>query len=219
MPVIPTNKPLEKRMKKDFYRTPEKYVWSNIIEVEKLYPEINPVIIDPCCGSGVFGAIARIVWPKAKIYGVDIQSKDEILNDPIPDLSPETNWEHYDEIYFSQAFVPGLHLPLADIIISNPPFSDIENFIETSFKYLEIGGILSLIGRSNFLEGVGRANGLWLKYPLFQYNLSARRVPWPNHPKGQKKQSDYETYAQYIWRNSDSTFNQDREFKGKIVLW
>lgn len=226
MPVIPTNKQLEARIPKDFYRTPDAYAKRNVELIAEYFHSWGiKTVLDPAAGSGIFGYYLREIFgDEIRIIGCEFQSWNDIASSPFPDDNMTRNLKCYDKFYFESDFLnhsPELRKEKFDLIITNPPFNQINGFINTARSLLNPSrGIISYILRSNFLEGQHRYEYFWPQYPLSHYFLSSKRIGWANHPAGAKKKSDYETYAQYVW-TFDSSVKPltDRSFIGKIITW
>lgn len=77
-------------------------------------------ILDPSAGAGVFGQQCRLIWPDAKIWGVEPRQEER-----------NHLMRHYDFILI-QKFQPLEVFGSPDLIITNPPFPLFPGFIEAA---------------------------------------------------------------------------------------
>src|SRR5436190_3153030 len=123
--MIYTDKLLPERRVLDQYFTPRADVERCLSVVQgKPYK-----ILDPAAGRGAWGEVARLRWPEATIWGVEIDGE---LQRP-PDY---TCWLQGD---FLTADLPCWNL---DLIIGNPPYSEnaAEKFVRKAIPLLAFGG-------------------------------------------------------------------------------
>lgn len=175
--IIHTDKPLNKRNKHDFYPTPLPVC---IKSLNVLPDSFTPSrIIDPGAGGGRWGAAARRKWGDSFIEGVDIRPLDK--PDDYDQWSTE-DFRLYDSPY------------KFDLVMGNPPFSYAEYFIREGLKRLDTGGYLMFLLRLAFLEGKGRAKGLYKQFPL-QTAYVVGRVSFIENSK-----TDETAYGLFVWQ-------------------
>ena len=96
-------------------------------------------ILDPSMGTGPYGIAAKSILPDSAVYGIDVKRREQIdpavytrishesfLDMPRPG-DVESGWEYWPERY--------------DLIVTNPPFSLAEEFINKSLELLSMGGV------------------------------------------------------------------------------
>ena len=88
-----------------------------------------------------------------------------------------------------------------DVIITNPPYSLAEQFIERS---LEHASIVVMLLRLSFLEGQGRARGLWKHHPPHRVYICGRRPSMYKVNHIGKKNGGFVAYAWYVWKKEST---------------
>ena len=137
MTIIYSSKPLRERDPHDFFPTPKEIVRA----ILKDYSERRSspaTIFDPGCGDGVWGEVAKEIWPNSIICGVDI--RDVPKNNSYDIWHNNTDFLDYKFDYKS-----------CDLVIGNPPFKYAEQFLEKC-----IGTNVIFLLRSSFLESKKR---------------------------------------------------------------
>lgn len=214
MPVIPTNKKLEKRHDKDNYITPDGVAIAHALQAFYVKKNAPLMVLDVGSGTGVYGwAVRQILGREVIIEGVDIRSFDTIKADNDENFTAR-NLPCYNKVYFERATLPDQDY---DLIIGNPPFNIAEQLIGESVKQLNKNGLLSFLLRSNYLESRRRYEGLFSKFPLTKYDFLIDRIAWRNHAQGAKGKVDYETYALYHWLPDAN--NYLRRFTTELISW
>lgn len=90
----------------------------------------------------------------------------------------------------------------ADNVVTNPPFHSAENFIAKGVKTTK--GKFALLLRLAFLEGINRANTIFLSNPPSRVWVFSERISF--YPKNvEKKGSGTTAYAWFVWDKSDDT--------------
>ena len=158
----------------EFYRTPVEATWS-LIEIEQgLIPHR---IWEPACGDG---AISKIL----EASGRDVMSTD------IVDRGFGVGGVDFVTTMF----------PFSDYngIVTNPPFSLAQDFVDRAFDYPSIH-YCALLLRLSFLEAVGRKD--WFEAnPPARIHVSSRRLPMmPREGYEGKQSSSTLAHAWYIW--------------------
>ena len=158
-------------------------------------------ILDPAAGGGVFGRVARAVWPNAHIEGI------EPRGDEIGHLA-----SHYDLVHcctFSQAIEsrllscpPGSTVPKFDLIVTNPPFSMWRDFVPASLQLI-YDGWLAFLGLTSW--GSRSQDGFDLfesSPPVSQSRIPGTigfRGPGVNPRTGNKWGADTRDYCWWSW--------------------
>jgi len=186
MTIIQTNKPLKKRSAYDFYPTPRPFcdealelihfqTW-NVFK-DGYVPELH--ILDPGCGTGVWGQAALDRWPHAVVDGVEIRDVDTPAG--------------YRYLYRGDFRLQDTGMDY-DLIIGNPPFVYAESFVRVGLDNLKADGLMLYLLPLSFLASKGRARGLFRHHPPMEVHV-AHRVSFTGNGK-----SDNTEYAVYIWK-------------------
>lgn len=120
-----------------------------------------------------------------------------------------------DNIYYCELeegvdYLSGKELPTVDLIITNPPFSFAQEFINRSFSHCN--GVIAYLLRVNFLGSQKRR--LWWQshLPTHLYVLSDRpSFKWSG-------QTDATEYAWFVWERSNSAFVSVKDSPGIYVV-
>lgn len=180
--IIQTDKPLAKRNAHDFYPTP-RYICDRALDLLdwnwKDSVDYKPFILDPGCGTGVWGQAALARWPQATVDGVEIRDV------PLP--------TGYRYIFRGDFRLQDTGLDY-DLVIGNPPFAFAEQFVRVGLANLKLHGYLLYLLPLQFLEGEKRRTGLFRHLPPREVHI-AGRVSFTGNGK-----SDNTPYAIYIWQ-------------------
>lgn len=169
-----------KRVENDFYATPAKSVEA-ILKKEFLYFSI----LEPACGEGHISTILHNHYPTAEIVSTDLIEREDKFNCGI---KSGIDFLTYD---YGRKF---------DTVITNPPFSLAQEFIE---RALEIANKkVIMFCKIQLLEGQKRKE--WFeKTPLKRvYVFSDRQNPLRNgnplNEQGKKWSSTF-CFAWFVW--------------------
>jgi hypothetical protein len=187
---------LPERALDDRYITPQlecEQAYAMLMKWEPLwgleYPFLNkhcmpraPYILDPGAGPGIWGNVARKIWPAATIHGVDIQSQE----------APGS----YDK-YTIGSFPEVSRLRGYDLIVGNPPYDQANRFVEESLRRLGERGWLIFLMPLRYCTGSRRRDGLFSDHPLFLYAVYSRRISW--RPDGKRKTPPRD-HALFVWQ-------------------
>lgn len=188
MPIIQTTKALRPREPNDHYPTPLPLCRAAL----KLLPRnlnqarMNPFIVDPGAGTGVWGTAAKELWPDAEISGCDIRDLPQppAYDQWIP------NWN-----FLTQAVGGG-----ADLVMGNPPYSLAEDFVRKAHRFVWEDRFIVFLLRLAFLESQTRGRGLWKEFPPLSVHVLVSRPSFIT--EGPKKgNTDATAYAIYVWRS------------------
>lgn len=189
MTIIQTNKPLKKRNEHDFYPTPRAFcdealelinldVWNVFQQGYK--PPLR--ILDPGCGTGVWGQAALALYSSdfnVQVDGVEIRDVEKP--------------EGYRYIYRGDFRLQDTGMDY-DLIIGNPPFVYAESFVRVGLDNLSEDGMMLYLLPLSFLASKGRAKGLYRHTPPMEVYV-AHRVSFSGNGK-----VDNNDYAVYIWK-------------------
>jgi predicted RNA methylase len=147
------------RRERDFYPTPPEA--TRLILPHIPYPR---TVLEPACGSGHIMEQLIDYWPLGcEIHGIEIdgsrvsQSLERFrhlsgVNVVEADFLGSNSWNHFD------------------LIVTNPPFSLAQEFVEHSCRFADRAVMLLPL---NFLASAGR-KAFWRKYPANVYVLPKR---------------------------------------------
>ncbi len=173
----------------DFYETPE---WLTRAIIAYL-PESPAMILEPACGSGAITRVLRKQFTAAYIEGIEIDPKHGLG---------------------SVDFLKAKLRPEFDLIITNPPYAQALEFIQTAFKWRRNAtSVVCMLLRLNFLGGQERAG--WLRANMPSVYTSPRRPSFTGNG------TDATEYAWFVWDGQPPTIQiletekQDRT----LPLW
>jgi SAM-dependent methyltransferase len=111
----------------DFYPTPLELCVAALrfanFEISDRY---TLTILDPGCGTGVWGQAAKILWPNCWIVGVDID-RERLAIAEATGAYGSLIQRQYGAVTLTPSF---------DLVIGNPPFREAEFFVRRSFGLL-----------------------------------------------------------------------------------
>ena len=185
MTIIYSSKPLRDREPNDFFPTPKEIIRAVLKDYSEKHSR-PATILDPGCGEGVWGEVAKEFWPNALIAGVDIR---DVPRNPAYDI-----W-HNNTDFLTYKFTPAN----CDLVIGNPPFKYAEQFLE---KCIDTNVIFLL--RASFLESKKRydkyySGGVFIPSEV---KISTRRISFTGN-----KKSDNTMYGIYYWLKSNFKMN------------
>jgi len=165
------------RDKNDFYPTPLGLCRAALSKVD--YWRVGS-ILDPGCGTGVWGEAARERWPSAYLEGIDIVQK---LDD----------YDTYDQLSLCNYLFYSSYRSF-DLVVGNPPYKFAEEFVRKSKEILREGGIILMLLRLAFLEGQERGAGFWKEFRPQTVFVCSRRPSFTGNGK-----TDATAYGVYMW--------------------
>jgi hypothetical protein len=171
-----------KRVKNDFYATPEiatKAILDNII--------LTGSILEPAAGQGHISKILKEYYPHNEIICTDLVKREERFGIPI---ASGIDFLSYD---YGRSF---------DNVITNPPFSISQKFIEKALKIATDKVIM--FAKIQLLEGCKRKK-FFEKTPLkYIYVFSKRVAPLPNGNELDEKGKPWSStmcFAWFVWEH------------------
>jgi hypothetical protein len=177
-------KPKAVRRDHDAYMTPPTLVDSIVKAFEHLQPAR---VLEPSCGEGEFVLAMRRTWPNAQIVGVDIR----------PEVGPKIEASGAAFVASDFLLIPPSALAHADLIITNPPYSLIHDFIRHALNGMRNDARLVLLMRFGHLVGSLDAQAWW-RTPLENGLTPARQIvrlmpvfPRPSFTGGGTDQTEY----------------------------
>lgn len=148
------------------------------------------IILDVGAGQGEWGKPIRDFYGELPyLVGVEPYQKKPPT---ILGVEPYNYWVTEDFLDFLPDYAP-------DLICSNPPFSLAEEFVAHSFNMLEPGGHLLYLLRLAFLEGQGRGDHFWPRYPLHNLAVCSQRPSFTGNGNTDTKTA----YAMFQWIKND----------------
>lgn len=114
-------------------------------------PTADPSSIwDPCAGAGVFGSVARELFPDTLLVGSDARREE------LPHL--EHNYHHAAIAEFAAGYLLAPQRPAW--IVTNPPWSLWPELVESVWPMVELGTTLALLGPIGWGASFEHAEGL-----------------------------------------------------------
>lgn len=180
--IIQTTKQLAPRADHDFYPTPRAFADATVSTVADWVSTTAPFVLDPGAGGGVFGEAVRAYFPDAHITGVDVRP-----------LSRPRAYDYWLTGGYDFT-LPRVIEPVFDLVIGNPPYVFAETFVRHAMNLLAPRGNVVMLLRLAFLEGQGRARGLWREYPPYKVWVLSQRPSFTGNGK-----TDATAYAVFHW--------------------
>ena len=163
------------RVENDYYATPPKTTQALLDAIR-----LEGSILEPACGEGHISEVLKKNYPKAEVVSTDLIDRGYGAGG-IDFLEKE-----YDRTF--------------DIVITNPPFKYMREFVE---KSLEIStDKVIMFGKIQFLEGQRRREFLKNSPLKYVYVFSERQNPMRNGSpvdENGKKWSSTMCFAWYVW--------------------
>lgn len=136
--LLDTQKRADEQHKNQFYITPESLVLAQLRMLNRDLDKWPERILDAGFGYGVYGRMARQLWPQAHIVGIDIEVSRLAV------MSPESAL-CYNELVTDNFLTYMFDKPF-DIVIGNPPYKEVaEKFVHRAHAVAIDGGHISLL--------------------------------------------------------------------------
>lgn len=186
--------PENERVAFDYYATNPKAV-DMLLEQYQFY---GKKMLEPCVGGGhIANAVRKFCWYEdVEVTGVDLVDRGY----PNTIVTDFLTWNNGDRF---------------DFIISNPPYSLAQEFIEHGLDLLKEDGQMAMFLKIQFLEGAKRKLFFEDNPPKYIYVFRNRMATWNNgqsiDPSTGKKWATTMCHAWFIW---------EKGFDGEpIVRW
>ena len=180
-----------KRVEEDYYATPFSATEALLDNVK-----FEGNFLEPCVGEGHIAEIIKKYYPDECIYSIDLIDRGY----------PNTlvaNFIEYD--FLGQTF---------DNIITNPPYSLAQEFLEKGMKIINNNGKIAMFLKIQFLEGGKRKELFKLYPPKYVYVFSKRQNPWRNGSPVDEKGKPWSSTMCFAW------FIWEKGFTGEpIIRW
>ena len=177
------------RAENDYYATDPKSTEA-LLDVEKF----SGTFLEPCIGGGHIAEVIKRYYPNNIVYGCDLVDRGY----------PSTLQCDFLTYDFLGAKV--------DSIITNPPYSLAQEFLEKGMSLLNDNGKLAMFLKIQFLEGVKRRD-MFKKYPpKYIYVFTKRQNPWRNGSSVDEKGKPWSSTMCFAW------FLWEKGFKGEPVI-
>lgn len=165
----------------DFYPTPD----DTIRKFLNKYPlnMIRNNILEPSAGDGAISKVIHEIYPHFNLDQVEIRQEEE------------NKLKQYGKVYIDNFLNWGPEREY-DAIITNPPFTLAQEFIEKSFEIASDDTEIIMLLRLSFLESKKRHN-FWKKYPVDHLYILSER------PSFTGKGTDAAAYAWFVWNSKD----------------
>ncbi|WP_291626124.1 NAD(P)-dependent oxidoreductase [Clostridium sp.] len=158
--------------------------------------EFTGNFLEPCVGGGHIVEVIKQYYPNEDIFYMDIV--DRGYEDTLVD-----NFLEHD--FKGQKF---------DNIITNPPYSLAQEFLERSMEIINENGKVAMFLKIQFLEGVKRRE-MFKKYPpKYIYVFTKRQNTWRNGSAVDEKGKPWATTMCFAWFIWEEGFNGE-----PIVRW
>lgn len=178
--------PKNGRVENDYYATDPKAVEMLLNN----YDFNASTILEPCVGGGHIAKVLRKEFPEASITCLDLVDRGY----------PDTIVKDFLKWRTDKRF---------DCIISNPPYSLAQEFIEKSLKLLRNKGKIAMFLNIRFLESSKRKDLFDAYPPKYIYVFRNRMATWNNgnpvNPDTGKKWATTLCHAWFIWEKNSKT--------------
>ena len=181
-PIGATNHSKEEREVDDYYATDPKAMEA-LLKVESF----SPHIWEPACGGG---HLSRVL----EGHGHDVRNSDVVdrMGGGVELLD----------------FIDGQLEEWEGDIITNPPYSFAQEFVERALEVVRDGGKVAMFLKLTFLEGKKR-KGMFAKHPPKRVYVFSSRIACAKGGDFRSTQSSAVAYAWFVW---------EKGFRGNPVI-
>lgn len=177
----------------EFFRTPDDCIHSLIdIAINDRIARAEH-IMEPAAGDGAIIRALRESGYSNKITAIELEPE---FRDSL-----EESLRHNNRLIIESFLQDDINsesiYPQPDVIITNPPFSKAERYLEKCYEICAHGGVIALFLRMSFLTSIRRHQLLNIYHPSHVWLFSQR----PQFPD--MKGSDDCGYAWVIWEKSN----------------
>lgn len=156
-------------------------------------------VLDVGAGSGIWGDALL------STYQADFE-QNTLTGIDIMDVKDDVHWYYksaYNKWYYEDylTWSPTHHY---DLIMGNPPYSLMEEFVRKSFEIVNSYGYIFFLGRLEFLASQKRYHGLWKDHPLHTLYVLSRRPSFFSTKEGRKTTDYSQEYAMYLWQKDSN---------------
>ena len=174
---------------KDYYVTPYNVVRSIVGELDRM-GFIGGNVLDPAAGGNEESYLLNE-------YGMPYAEEIEKLTGNHVDTIDIRN-NSKAEFKMDYLSIDADKWKRYDLIITNPPFSLAEEYVRKSMELLKEWGVLCLLLRLNFLEGLKRKE-LFDEFPPSYIFVHRKRMCFRGNAKYLKAGTDSIAYAHFVW--------------------
>lgn len=182
------NKSERPRRENDFYPTPYGLAHEALLCFQRDEHSMhNWHILDAGCGKGIWMDAANEVGSGfGGVYGIDLEPDPSLL------------YARKGDFLAHNAATMGL--PLFDLVMGNPPYSLMEEFVRHSLQdsLLLDHGYVFFMCRLEFLASKTRCYGLYAEHPLKRVYVLSRRPSF--FSTNGRRTTDAQDYAMFLWQ-------------------
>lgn len=172
------------RVEDDYYATP--YVGTQML-LDNV--DFTGNFLEPCVGGGHIADVIKKHYDKADVLGSDLVDRGY----------PNTLVEDFLTYDFDRKF---------DNIITNPPYSLAQEFLEKGMEVVNNNGKIAMFLKIQFLEGAKRREMFKNYPPKYIYVFTKRQNPWRNGSQvdeNGKPWSSTMCFAWFIWEKGSKS--------------
>lgn len=178
------------RVDNDYYATPYSAT-EMLLDAVKFEGDF----LEPCVGGGHIADIIKKYYPTEEVRGYDLVDRGY----------PNTTEEDFLKCNIDVKY---------DNIITNPPYSLAQEFLEKGMEVVKDNGKIVMFLKIQFLEGAKRRKMFEVYPPKYIYVFSKRQNPWRNGSQVDEKGKPWASTMCFAW------FIWEKGFKGdSIVKW
>lgn len=176
------------RIENDYYATPYEATRMLLNEVK-----FNGGFLEPCVGGGHIAEVIKEYYNNASIIGCDLVDRG-YENTLVVDFLEHNFVEKFDNI------------------VTNPPYSLAQEFLEKSMSVVKDNGKIAMFLKIQFLEGNKRKTMFEKFPPKYVYVFSKRQNPWRNGSQVDENGKPWASTMCFAW------FIWEKGYKGDTVV-